>query len=130
MSSADITLEQAALSDAVTQLVKLIKHTEMWGVGLQGRDCNHIPYRIVMEKFLRANGNDVGKASEHFEKVLHWRRQVEPRRALATVYKTELFRGKGNISSHVRPAKPNAFILWNRYGFPEKTPETFRDIMA
>lgn len=129
-SNDDITTEQEQLSDRVTNLVSVVDHGEMWGINLRAKDCHSIPYRIVMEKFLRANDHDVEKAAEHFERALRWRKQVEPRRALQAVYKPELFKGVGNISRHVRPTMPDLFITWNRYGCAEDQADTFGDVMA
>ena len=125
-----ITTAQEELGDRVNALANLVDHGEMWGINIRARDCHTMPYRIIMEKFLRANGGDVDKAAEHFEKVLRWRKQIEPRRALQTVFKRETFGVIGNISRHTRPTMPDLFVTWNRYGQAKNQAETFGDFMA
>src|SRR2546430_12081183 len=58
----------AKLFTELKAITKDADYKEMWGIELQ--DDKHVPTTIVLQKFLRANNNDVGKAKTQLGNAL------------------------------------------------------------
>lgn len=118
-----------------TPLQKLLKdlpailhdasHNEMWGVNLT--DETHVPTTIVLEKFLRANLQDVTKAKVQLTEALKWRKQMEPAKLLDAAYDQSKFGGLGYVTTYNTEAGKE-IVTWNVYGAVKDKKATFGNI--
>jgi hypothetical protein len=125
------------LAPATTPLAKLFKdlptiikeadHNEMWGVTLAGE--SHVPTSIVLEKFLRANANDVSKAKAQLIEALAWRKRMEPSKLIETEYDSAKFGDLGYVTTYqLADRKGKEIITWNIYGAVKDIKATFGDV--
>jgi phosphatidylinositol transfer protein SFH5 len=129
--------EKGPVSSAETPLSKLfadlpsiiatVGYTEMWGVEL--RNSSDVPTCIVLEKFLRANTQDVAKAKAQLIEALKWRKEVQPQKLLdETEFDQAKFGGLGFVT--VYPKKEShekEIVTWNIYGCVKDKQATFGD---
>lgn len=126
--------EETHLSEFFALLPGITKdadHTEMWGVELKA-DANHVPTSIVLEKFLRANKQDMSKAKTQLIDALNWRRETQPAKLLAeTEFDNEKFGNLGYVTVHepcLKYSSPKEVITWNVYGAVKDKKKTFGDV--
>lgn len=107
------------------------------------RDSNHtstdnqlsadhpIPTQVILQKFLRANANDVDRAAAQLEKALEWRKTYQPNIAADEIFDKARFSGLGYVVAltHV-PGSPNAkdIAAFNIYGAVKDNKKTFGDL--
>ena len=129
--------EKEGAASATTPLAKLLKelpaiikeadYDEMWGVTLA--DDSHIPTTIVLEKFLRANTQDVSKAKAQLIEALKWRKRMEPSKLLEAEYDSAKFGDLGYVTTYqAADAKSKEIITWNIYGAVKDIKATFGDV--
>ncbi len=111
-------------------IVKDAEYTEIWGVEL--KDENDVPSGVVLEKFLRANNKDVGKAKDQLIEALKWRKTAQPAKLLAdTEFDAAKFGGLGYVTVYSKTASHGKEIVtWNLYGAVQDNKETFGDVDA
>jgi hypothetical protein len=119
------------LSKLFAQLPSVIadaQYTEMWGVELT--NSFDVPTSIVLEKFLRANTQDVAKAKAQLSGALKWRKQTQPRKLLAeTEFNEAKFGGLGFITVYPKTeSHEKEIVTWNIYGGVKNKQETFGDV--
>jgi hypothetical protein len=119
------------LSQLFTELPAIIKaadYDEMWGVDL--KDSSHVPTTIVLEKFLRANTNNVAKAKEQLIEALSWRKGIKPLNLLADVeYDASKFGGLGYVTVYEgKDGKRKEIVTWNIYGAVKDNKATFGNV--
>src|ERR1039457_3990472 len=94
------------LHNRLPQILDDSVHSEMFGVPLVpiSPDAEpDVPTRIVLNKFLRANNNNVDRAGAHLTAALVWRRSTDPLTLANKVFSREKFESIGAITAH-RPA--------------------------
>jgi len=103
-------------------------YNEMWGITLT--DSTHVPTSIVLEKFLRANSNDVGKAGAQLISALEWRKKIQPLKLLDEVeFSEKKFGGLGFVTAYDgKDGKGKEVVTWNIYGAVKDNKETFGDV--
>ena len=100
-------------------ILRLAGYNEMWGIIL--KPCTEIGERaeapdfhtlLILQKFLRANKNNVTSAKQHLQKTLAWRRKFDPVKAMNEVFNKDKFNALPEIEKfralaldHVRPAR-------------------------
>ncbi|RFU33441.1 hypothetical protein B7463_g2870, partial [Scytalidium lignicola] len=118
------------LDQLFTELPSIIKdagYGEMWGVELS--DQSHIPTTIVLEKFLRANPNDVTKAKSQLLEALKWRKQLQPHKLLdETEFDGSKFGDLGYVTIYKNPDGGKEIITWNIYGAVKDKKATFGNV--
>ncbi|KAK1580327.1 CRAL-TRIO domain-containing protein [Colletotrichum navitas] len=103
------------------------KHNEMWGVQLS--DSTHVPTTVVLQKFLRANDNDVSKAADQLQKALVWRRDTNPGKLLDDVsFDKKKFDELGYVTTHKDAQGKEMIITWNIYGAVKDKKATFGNV--
>ena len=119
------------LSQLFTELPAIVKdadYKEMWGVELA--NDSHVPTTIVLEKFLRANGKDVGKAKTQLTEALKWRKKMNPIKLLAeTDFDQSKFGGLGYVTVYPETeSHGKEIVTWNIYGAVKSNLETFGNV--
>lgn len=100
----------------------------MWGVELL--HSNDVPTSIVLEKFLRANNQDVEKARQQLIKALKWRKEVQPAKVLAeTNFDEKKYGGLGYVTVYPKTGShEKEIVTWNIYGAVKDKQATFGDV--
>jgi hypothetical protein len=121
------------LSKFLIQLPEILtatSHNEVYGVTLKATTAGSTPdfhTLLILQKFLRANQNDLAKAEEQLTKTLKWRKEFDPTKAASEVFKRDKFDGLGYIT--VVPAKDEhstpVVTTWNIYGAVKDYEKTF-----
>ncbi|KAH8805928.1 CRAL-TRIO domain-containing protein [Xylogone sp. PMI_703] len=108
-------------------IIKEAGYSEMWGVELI--DQSHVPTTIVLEKFLRANPNDVTKAKSQLIEALKWRKQLQPHKLLdETEFDGSKFGELGYVTIYTKPDGVKEIITWNIYGTVKDKKATFGNV--
>lgn len=109
-------------------IIKETDHKEMWGVDLS-IDSADVPTSIVLEKFLRANNNDVTSAKSQLTKALAWRKKMNPLKLLSdTEFDSSKFGGLGFVTTYIVDGKGKEVIAWNIYGAVKDNKATFGNV--
>lgn len=108
-------------------IIATVGYTEMWGIEL--RNSSHVPTCIVLEKFLRANTQDVAKAKAQLIEALKWRKEVQPQKLLdKTEFDQAKFGGLGFVTVYPKTeSHENEIVTWNIYGGVKDKQATFGD---
>lgn len=106
-------------------------YNEVYGVSLRSGQDFHT--KLILQKFLRANANDLDKAKDQLSKTLKWRKEFQPLKVKDEVFSQKKFGGLGYIVriTHV-PGSENAsdVATFNIYGAVKSNKETFGDLDA
>ena len=125
---------QHPLANLLEQLRLILKETdynEVYGVTLVPEGSFHT--KLILQKFLRANANDVEKAKEQLVKTLKWRKEYQPGKVKDEVFSQKKFGGLGYITKIADvPGSQNKVDIatFNIYGAVKSNKETFGDIDA
>ncbi|KAF4871468.1 Phosphatidylinositol transfer protein sfh5 [Colletotrichum siamense] len=117
----------ASLFEKLPGILEAAKHKEMWGVQLS--DNTHVPTTVVLQKFLRANDDDVAKAADQLQKALEWRRDTNPGKLLDGVsFDKKKFDELGYVTTHKDTEGKEIIITWNIYGAVKDKQATFGNV--
>lgn len=111
-------------------------HDEMYGVKLEapseGKTTPHTTL-VILQKFLRANMNDLPKAKAQLTEALEWRKSYNPLAAKDEVFDAPKFSGLGYVST-IKGAKETKneedLATFNIYGAVKDIKKTFGDTDA
>lgn len=117
-----LTKLNARLADILTKA----GHTEMWGVELSNLD--HIPTHVVLQKFLRANNNDVALAEKQLSDALQWRKKMNPAALVTQSFDKKKFNDLGFVTIHKVDDGKETIITWNIYGAVKDNKATFGNV--
>lgn len=101
-------------------------HREMWGVQLSNLD--HVPTKVVLQKFLRANNDDVAAAEKQLTSALEWRKKTNPTWLVTQTFDEKKFRDLGFVTAHKGIGGKETIITWNIYGSVKDNKATFGDV--
>ncbi|EXF81672.1 phosphatidylinositol transfer protein sfh5 [Colletotrichum fioriniae PJ7] len=117
----------SSLFEKLPAILAEAKHNEMWGVQLS--DDTHVPTTVVLQKFLRANDDDVSKAADQLQKALIWRRDTNPGKLLDEVsFDAKKFGDLGYVTTHKDAQGKEMIITWNIYGAVKDKKATFGNV--
>ncbi|KAE9578552.1 Phosphatidylinositol transfer protein [Colletotrichum fructicola] len=117
----------ASLFEKLPGILEAAKHKEMWGVQLS--DNTHVPTTVILQKFLRANDDDVAKAADQLQKALEWRRDTNPGKLLDDVsFDKKKFDELGYVTTHKDTEGKEIIITWNIYGAVKDKQATFGNV--
>ncbi|KAK3303050.1 CRAL-TRIO domain-containing protein [Chaetomium strumarium] len=123
--------EPAIESTPIGQLWTLVKafgHPEIWGVTLVD-PADHVPTRIILQKYLNANDGDLAKAKEQLTKTLEWRAKTKPLELAGKVFSKAKFDGLGYVTKYAQEGSDEPegkeVFTWNIYGGVKSMNETF-----
>lgn len=112
-------------------------HNEMYGVVLQVPEEGQPPAHttlIILQKFLRANMNDLAKAKEQLVNALKWRKEYKPHEALHETFSADKFGGLGYVTivkGATATKNQQDVVAFNIYGAAAKDfKKTFGDTDA
>jgi hypothetical protein len=106
-------------------------YNEVYGITLVPEGNFHT--KLILQKFLRANINDLEKAKEQLTKTLKWRKEFQPLKVKDEVYSQKKFGGLGYITKiDGVPGSGNKVDVctFNIYGAVKNNKETFGDLDA
>lgn len=101
-------------------------HSEMWGVQLS--DIEHVPTMVVLQKFLRANNNDVAAAEKQLTSALEWRKKMQPGSLVTQSFDKKKFEDLGFVTTHKADDGKETIITWNIYGAVKDNKATFGNV--
>ncbi|KAG5826027.1 hypothetical protein H9Q74_003903 [Fusarium xylarioides] len=105
-----LTKLNARLEDIFTKTL----HKEMWGVQLTNID--HVPTKVVLQKFLRANNDDPVAAEKQLTQALEWRKKMNPTALVTQTFDKSKFGDLGYVTVHKGENGKETIITWNIYG--------------
>ena len=115
------------LANRLSEIKEKAGHGEMWGVALS--DLEHAPTAIVLQKYLRANDDNVNAAATQLTSALEWRKKNNPTALLdEKVYDRSKFGDLGFVTDHKDGNGKNVVITWNVYGSVKDNKATFGNI--
>lgn len=112
----------AQLGDITTKA----DYKEMWGVELAGSE--HVPTQVILQKFLRANNNDVAAATTQLTSALEWRKKMQPASLINEAFDKAKFGDLGYVTVHKDEAGKETVITWNIYGAVKDNTATFGNV--
>jgi hypothetical protein len=110
-------------------LVAEAQHAEVYGITLSTSSPFHT--KLILQKFLRANQNDVEKAKQQLLETLKWRKEFDPVKAVGESYSKEQFGGLGYVLEvEGVPGSENKrdVATFNIYGAVKDKKGTFGDL--
>ncbi|KAL9049515.1 MAG: hypothetical protein Q9162_007186 [Coniocarpon cinnabarinum] len=113
-------------------LIAQATYTEVYGLEIDPSSefSNQFSRNLILQKFLRANANDVDKAAEQLLATLKWRKEFNPLSARDAVFNREKFDKLGYVTKVGNVlGSPNAsdLITFNIYGAVTDKKSTFGD---
>jgi phosphatidylinositol transfer protein SFH5 len=119
------------LFDSVPQLVREADHSEVWGINLSLD--NPFYTKLILQKFLRANSNDLTKAKEQLLDTLKWRKEFDPVKAAEEAYEKDKFDGLGYVLElegvpESTSVNGKDIVTFNVYGAVKDNKKTFGDL--
>jgi len=136
-------------SKQLLDILERTSHDEVWGVKLlvpsefsniitEKLDATEtvsstllppVPVLNVLQKFLRANQNDVATAARQLEQTLIWRKEFNPQAAAFTEsFDQATFGGLGYITELETKDGRDSTIVWNIYGAVKDKQKTFGNV--
>jgi hypothetical protein len=115
--------------DAFEALVTEADHSEVYGIELSKSKPFHT--KLILQKFLRANQNDLEKAKSQLLDTLKWRKAFDPIKAAGETFEKKKFDGLGYVLEvEGVPESPNKkdIVTFNIYGAVKDNKATFGDL--
>jgi hypothetical protein len=115
--------------DAFEGLVAEAQHAEVYGIQLSKANPFHT--KLILQKFLRANQNDLDKAKQQLLETLKWRKEFDPVKAVSESFDKTKFGGLGYVLEvEGVPESKNAkdIATFNIYGAVKDKKATFGDL--
>ncbi|KAF1812834.1 CRAL/TRIO domain-containing protein [Eremomyces bilateralis CBS 781.70] len=105
-------------------------YTEVYGIHLSADDSSATTVfhtNLILQKFLRANGNDLDKAKEQLLDTLKWRKSFQPHLLVNVTFDEEKFGGLGYIVRLTSQDTGDEVVTFNVYGAVKDFKKTFGD---
>jgi phosphatidylinositol transfer protein SFH5 len=119
----------AKLLAKLPELLKTSEHDEVYGVTLKTKTDSGKPdfhTLLILQKFLRANQNDLDKAVDQLLKTLEWRKEFNPIKAVNETFSKDKFAGLGYVTESSAEEKlTKQIVTWNIYGAVKDYEKTF-----
>jgi phosphatidylinositol transfer protein SFH5 len=118
------------LHSALPALLTTADYNEVYGITLKPKEqgcAGDFHTLLILQKFLRANANNVEQAKEQLAKTLAWRKTFDPLKAMSETFSKEKFDGLGyvtTIDSKEHEGRKNV-VTWNIYGAVKDNEKTF-----
>jgi hypothetical protein len=114
----------------VPALLAAANHDEVYGITLKPK-AQGVPADfhtlLILQKFLRANANNVELAKDQLAKTLAWRKSFDPLKAMNETFSKDKFDGLGYVtmidSKELEGRKD--VVTWNIYGAVKDNEKTF-----
>jgi hypothetical protein len=115
--------------DAFETLTAEAQHNEVYGIELSKSKPFHT--KLILQKFLRANQNDLEKAKSQLLDTLKWRKEFDPIKAAGETFEKNKFDGLGYVLEvEGVPESPNKkdIVTFNIYGAVKDNKATFGNL--
>ncbi|KAH7077984.1 phosphatidylinositol transfer protein SFH5 [Paraphoma chrysanthemicola] len=115
--------------DAFEALVSQAEHAEVYGITLSKSSPFHT--KLILQKFLRANQNDLEKAKQQLLETLKWRKQFDPVKAVSETFDKSKFGGLGyvlEVEGVPESKNKKDIVTFNIYGAVKDKKATFGDL--
>jgi hypothetical protein len=128
-SAADSPLSQ--FCTALASIRETADYHEVYGLDIS--DSNSFHSKLILQKFLRANANDLEKAKGQLLETLRWRKQFQPLEQLKAAHDKARFGGFGyvteieSVPGSVREGGKE-IVTYNLYGAVKDKAKTFGDV--
>ncbi|PUU72824.1 CRAL-TRIO domain-containing protein [Tuber borchii] len=122
-----------ALAELHTRIIPILEEsatpTKMWGVTLS-TDKEDFHTKLILQKFLRGNKNDVAAAEKQFVETIKWRRgYFDADGKVLGTWDEKKFAGLGWITKEkIQSSDQEVVVTWNIYGAAKDFNETFGDV--
>jgi len=106
-----------------------IGHNEVYGIDISNSNSFHT--KLILQKFLRANADDLDKAKEQLQLTLQWRKEFRTLEQVKASHGIAKFGGLGYVTvMEGVPESPNEkdVVTFNIYGAVDDNKKTFGDI--
>ena len=113
------------------ELVQQSGHDEVYGVKLTKSDEFHT--KLILQKFLRANANDLEKGKQQLLETLKWRKEFDPTKAAGETFDKTRFDGLGyiiEVDGVPESENKKDIVTFNIYGAVKDNKATFGDLEA
>ncbi|KAJ6785564.1 hypothetical protein PWT90_10643 [Aphanocladium album] len=117
----------ARLTARLAHVTTNADYSEMWGVQLDDA-ADNIPSQVVLQKFLRANGNDADAAEKQLGDALAWRKKMQPAKLVDQHFDKSKFADLGYVTVHKDDNGKETVITWNIYGAVKDNKATFGNV--
>ncbi|KAF3941999.1 Patellin-3 [Dactylella cylindrospora] len=117
-----------ALYKKLPELLELAGYNEVFGVTLVYNEEAPEPAfttLLILQKFLRANSDNLDKAVDQLVKTLKWRKEFKPLEALAGEHDRSRFDGLGYVQVNTVRGE---ILTWNIYGAVTDYKKTFGEV--
>ncbi|KAF2473262.1 CRAL/TRIO domain-containing protein [Lindgomyces ingoldianus] len=114
---------------SVEELTKTADYNEVYGITLS--PASPFQTKLILQKFLRANSNDLVKAKEQLLETLKWRKEFDPVKAMSESYEKERFEGLGyivDVDGVPESVNSKDTVTFNIYGSVKDNKKTFGDL--
>ncbi|KAH7401075.1 phosphatidylinositol transfer protein SFH5 [Phaeosphaeria sp. MPI-PUGE-AT-0046c] len=115
--------------DVFEELVKEAQHDEVYGIHLNKSSPFHT--KLILQKFLRANQNDLDKAKQQLLETLKWRKEFDPVKAMDETFSKARFEGLGyvlEVAGVPESRNTKDVATFNIYGAVKDKKATFGDL--
>ncbi|KAF8473182.1 hypothetical protein BDZ91DRAFT_845684 [Kalaharituber pfeilii] len=109
------------------ELLKDAGHNLIWGITLSSEQPIPFHTTFVLQKFLRANLNNVDLAYNQLLGTLKWRKSFNPEAAMTEFFSEEKFGGLGYVTK-IKTNEGEKIVTWNIYGACKDAKRTFGDV--
>ncbi|KAF1355606.1 phosphatidylinositol transfer protein SFH5 [Lizonia empirigonia] len=116
---------------AFEELVQQSGHNQVFGITLT--KSNEFHTKLILQKFLRANANDLDKAKQQLLETLKWRKEFNPTKAAGESFDKAKFEGLGyiiEVDGVPESANKKDVVTFNIYGAVKDNKATFGDLEA
>ncbi|KZM26374.1 Non-classical phosphatidylinositol transfer protein (PITP) [Ascochyta rabiei] len=117
--------------EALDDLVHQSGHDDVYGVKLSR--SNEFHTKLILQKFLRANANDLDKAKQQLLDTLKWRKDFDPTKAARETLDRSKFHGLGyiiEVDGVPESKNKTDVVTFNIYGAVKDNKATFGDLDA
>ncbi|KAF4969742.1 hypothetical protein FSARC_3085 [Fusarium sarcochroum] len=114
------------LNGRLDDIFSKTSYKEMWGVQLSNID--HVPTKVVLQKFLRANNDDPVAAEKQLTQALEWRKKMNPTALVTQTFDKTKFNDLGFVTVHKGENGKETIITWNIYGAVKNNKTTFGNV--
>jgi hypothetical protein len=128
----DLTVDHplAKFLAELPEILDTAAHAEVYGITLKPKaddttGSGDFHTLLILQKFLRANANDLDKAKAQLSKTLAWRKEFKPIEGTAETFKKDKFQGLGYVTvTDGKEGRPEV-VTWNVYGAVTDYQKTF-----
>lgn len=109
------------------EILKDVGHSLIWGITLSAKEPIPFHTTLVLQKFLRANSNNVDAAYNQLLATLKWRKDFNPEVVCDEEFSERKFNGLGYVMK-TKTKDGEKIITYNIYGSCKDPKRTFGDL--